>query len=81
MLESVIRDNDIGASRHFPSLRWISNLTVSKGFKVMFSVIPIELIWCFETVKYLNQLDGHYLKFTPYGYKHTHFAGLPYKEQ
>ena len=77
----IIRDDDIGASSWLPSLKWISNLTISKNFKITYAIIPTELPENPETVDYLLNLDQNYFEFATHGYEHILFKGLTYEEQ
>jgi peptidoglycan/xylan/chitin deacetylase (PgdA/CDA1 family) len=77
----IIRDDDIGASSRLPSLKWISNLTISKNFKITYSIIPTTLAENPETIYYLLNLDQNYFEFATHGYEHILFKGLPYEEQ
>lgn len=77
----IIRDDDIGSSSQLPSVEWLSNLAISKDFKITFAVIPATLYDDFETIEYLNQLDRNNFEFAMHGYKHDIFQGLSFEEQ
>jgi len=77
----IIRDDDVGASSYLPSVRWISELAVSKDFKVTFAVIPTTLENSIEIINYLNQLDQDKFEFATHGYQHIKFREMPYNEQ
>jgi len=77
----IIRDDDVGPSSWLPSLQWISNLTLSKNFKITYAIIPFTLSENPETIDYLLNLDQNYFEFAAHGYEHTLFEGLSYEEQ
>jgi peptidoglycan/xylan/chitin deacetylase (PgdA/CDA1 family) len=77
----IIRDDDIGDFLYYPSLSWISNLTLEKNIKITLSIIPVTLSNNSETVEYLNQLDRQFFEFATHGYEHIKFQGLPFDQQ
>ena len=77
----IIRNDDVGDFRYFPSLQWISNLAIKKDIKVTYAVIPVKLINNSETTEYLNSLDRGHFEFATHGYEHTDFKGYELKEQ
>jgi len=77
----IIRDDDIGDFLYYPSLSWISNITLEKGIKIILSIIPVTLANNSETVDYLNQLDRQFFEFATHGYEHIKFQGIPFEQQ
>jgi peptidoglycan/xylan/chitin deacetylase (PgdA/CDA1 family) len=77
----IIRNDDVGFSNYLPAYKWISDLALSKNFKVTLSIIPKTLVRNPDTIDYLKQLNQDFFEFAPHGYEHTHFKGLPYEQQ
>jgi peptidoglycan/xylan/chitin deacetylase (PgdA/CDA1 family) len=77
----IMRDDDIGNSDYFESVKWISDLCTEKDIKVTMAIIPVILIQNPEIVDYLNSLDRECFEFAPHGYEHIHFQGLSFEQQ
>lgn len=77
----IIRNDDIGNSEYFESVKWISNLCIEKGIKVTMAVIPAELVKNPEIIDYLNSLDREFFEFATHGLEHIQLKGLPFERQ
>jgi len=77
----IVRDDDIGNSEYFESVKWISNLCVEKDIKVTMAIIPAVLVKNPQIIDYLNSLDHEFFEFAPHGFEHIQFKGLPYEQQ
>jgi len=77
----IVRDDDIGNSEYFESVKWISNLSIEKDIKVTMAVIPAVSVRNPQIIDYLNSLDREFFEFAPHGYEHIHFKGLPFEQQ
>lgn len=77
----IVRDDDIGNSEYFESVKWISNLCIEKDIKVVMAVTPAVLVQNPTIIDYLNSLDREYFEFATHGLEHIHFKGLPFEQQ
>lgn len=77
----IIRNDDVGDSRYINSVKWISDLCINSNIKMVFAVIPANLINNSKIVNYLNSLDREHFEFATHGFEHIHFQGLPIEKQ
>jgi HEAT repeat protein len=79
----IIRADDIADKN--PFVAYLSNLTLQKGFKTTYAVIPLRLERLSnannDNITYLKKLDKEHFELAAHGYDHASFEERPYPEQ
>jgi len=79
----VIRADDIANNNSF--VMYLSNLTMEKGFKTIYAVVPVWLDRGSKidnlNITYFQRLDKGHFELATHGYDHISFEGKSYTEQ